>query len=75
MAIETKPTDAISPKTLSVPQAGREYFGIGKDAAYRAARDGDFPVLKIGGTLRVPVAALEKMLADATTIPRQKITA
>lgn len=54
------------PKTLSVPQAGRLYFEIGKNASYAAARKGQIPVIRIGKKIRVPIAALEKMLLDAT---------
>ena len=54
-----------SPRTLSVPEAGRVYFGVGRDAAYEAARRGQIPVLRIGKFLRVPVVALERMLAEA----------
>jgi hypothetical protein len=53
------------PKTLSVPQAGKRYFELGKNASYEAARRGDLPVIRIGGKLRVPIVALERMLADA----------
>jgi hypothetical protein len=53
------------PKTLSVPEAGKEYFGLGPDGSYRAARRGDFPIIKLGRTYRVPVVALERMLAEA----------
>jgi hypothetical protein len=54
-----------NPKTLTVPEAGRLYFGLGRNASYDAAKHGELPVIKIGYRLRVPVAALEKMLADA----------
>lgn len=50
------------PKTLSVPQAGRRYFDLGKNASYDAARRGELPVIKIGARLRCPIAALERML-------------
>jgi len=53
------------PKTLSVPQAGRRYFDLGKNASYEAARRGDLPIIRIGGRLRVPIIALERMLAKA----------
>jgi hypothetical protein len=52
-------------KTLTVPVAGRRYFGLGKNASYEAVRRGEIPVIKIGSRLRVPVVALEKMLEDA----------
>ena len=50
------------PRTISVPKAGREYLGIGRDASYEAAKRGDIPVIKIGRLLRVPVIAMERML-------------
>jgi hypothetical protein len=53
------------PKTISVPAAGRLYFDLAKNASYEAARRGDIPVIRIGGRLRVPVVALERMLEQA----------
>jgi len=53
--------------TMPVPAAGKFYFGLGKNASYEAARRGDIPVIRIGGRLRVPVVALERMLAEAGT--------
>jgi hypothetical protein len=50
------------PKTLTVPEAGRLYFDLGRNASYEAARRGDIPTIKIGRLLRVPVVALERML-------------
>ena len=52
-------------KTLSVPEACKRYFNLAKNASYQAARNGDLPVIKIGGRLRVPITALDRMLADA----------
>ena len=54
-----------SAKTLSVPKAGRVYFDLGRNASYDAAKRGEIPVIKIGGRLRVPVIALERMLDEA----------
>jgi hypothetical protein len=54
-----------SPKTLSEPEAGRRYFDLAKNASYEAAKRGDLPTIKIGGKLRVPVIALERMLERA----------
>jgi excisionase family DNA binding protein len=53
-----------SQKTLSVPQAGR-LLGLGRDAAYAAARRGELPVLYFGKLMRVSIPALERMLEQA----------
>jgi excisionase family DNA binding protein len=50
-------------KTLSVPEAGR-WLGIGRNAAYEAARRGEIPTIRIGRLLRVPVVALERKLEE-----------
>jgi hypothetical protein len=52
-------------KTLPVPEAGRRYFGLGRNASYAAARRGEIPTIRIGHVLRVPVIALERMLDRA----------
>lgn len=52
-------------KTLSVPDAGRIYFGISRNSAYEAARRGEIPTIRIGNILRVPIVALERMLDEA----------
>ena len=49
---------------ISVPEAGKR-LGIGRSAAYAAAANGELPVIRIGGLLRVPLAALERKLAAA----------
>jgi hypothetical protein len=53
------------PKTLPVPEAGRLYFGLGRNASYEAARRGDLPTIRIGRLLRCPVVALERKLQEA----------
>jgi Helix-turn-helix domain len=55
-----------APITLSVPEAGRRYFGLCRNAAYDAAARGDIPTIRIGRLLRVPVRALERMLDRAS---------
>ena len=52
-------------KTISVPEAGRIYFGIGRDSSYEAVKRGDIPVIRIGRLLRVPIVAMERMLERA----------
>jgi hypothetical protein len=58
-----------APLTISVPEAGKRYFGLCRNAAYDAAARGDIPTVKIGRLLRVPVRALEKMLDQAGQKP------
>jgi hypothetical protein len=59
------------PKTLTVPDAGRRYFDLGRNASYEAARRGDIPTIRIGRLLRVPVVAMERKL-DQTGTERTK---
>jgi hypothetical protein len=49
-------------QTISVPKAGKDYYGLGRNAAYAAAKRGDIPTIKIGKLLKVPVRALEQRL-------------
>jgi hypothetical protein len=51
--------------TMSVPAAGRKYFGLAKNASYEAAKRGEIPTIKIGSRLFAVVAALERMLVEA----------
>lgn len=51
-------------KTLTVPEAGRVYFDLSRNASYEAARRGDIPTIRIGRLLRVPVMALERKLEE-----------
>jgi hypothetical protein len=51
-----------APKTLSVPDAGRRYFDLGRNASYAAATRGDIPTMRVGRKLRVPVVAMERRL-------------
>ena len=57
-----------TPLTISVPEAGRRYFGLSRNASYMAAARGELPTVRIGRLLRVPVRALEHMLDKATEI-------
>ncbi len=51
-----------APLTMSVPEAGKRYFGLSKNGSYAAAERGDIPTIRIGKLLRVPVRQLERML-------------
>jgi hypothetical protein len=57
------------PKTLPVPEAGRRYFDLGRNASYAAAKRGDIPTIRMGRLLRVPVIALERRLQEAGQAP------
>lgn len=49
---------------LTVPEAG-QILGLGRNAAYEAAKRGDIPTIRIGKLIRVPKQALEKLLQQA----------
>ncbi len=53
------------PRTISVPEAGRRYFGLGKNGSYAAALRGDIVTIRVGRLLRVPIAAMERKLENA----------
>jgi hypothetical protein len=55
-----------TPQTLSVPEAGKRYFGLSRNASYAAAQKGQLPIIRIGRLLRVPVRAMERMLDQAS---------
>jgi hypothetical protein len=57
---------AKAPITLSVPEAGKRYFGLSRNGSYDAAARGDIPTIRIGRLLRVPVRRLEKILDGET---------
>ncbi|NEJ21043.1 hypothetical protein GR247_12795 [Rhizobium leguminosarum] len=49
---------ALSQATISIPDAGSLFLGLGRNASYNAARRGDFQTIKIGSKIVVPVAPL-----------------
>jgi len=51
-------------QTLTVPEAAK-VLGIGRCAAYEAARTGEIPTIRIGNRLIVPKIALNRMLFEA----------
>ena len=59
------------PKTISVVEAGRNYFGLKRAGSDAAAARGEFPTIRLGRRLRVSVVALERMPAEARPIPSQ----
>ena len=57
--------DNVTPKTLSVPKAGKIYFNLSRNGSYAAAARGEIPTVRIGRLLRVPVIVIERMLEEA----------
>jgi hypothetical protein len=53
------------PKTMSVPEAGRIYYGVGRDASYQAAKKGLIPFIWVGKFMRVPIVAMERIMEQA----------
>ena len=51
-------------KTLTVPEAGKLYYGLCKSGSYEAAKRGDIPTIRIGRLLRVPIAAMDQKLRE-----------
>lgn len=54
-------SDFWSQPTLTVPEVAK-LMRISRDSAYRAAREGQIPTLKIGRRLIVPTAQLARLL-------------
>ncbi|WP_288427145.1 hypothetical protein [uncultured Agrobacterium sp.] len=54
--------EALTKPTISVPDAGKLFFGLARNAAYDAAKKGDINTIKVGGRLVVPVAPLAAKL-------------
>jgi excisionase family DNA binding protein len=48
-------------ETLTIEETARR-LGIGRGAAYRAARRGDLPVIRVGHRLLVPRRMLDRLL-------------
>lgn len=63
--------EALSRPTISVPDAGKLFFGLARNAAYAAATSGDIPTIKIGGRIMVPVVPLAEKLGLRATIGRE----
>jgi hypothetical protein len=63
-------TNAGTARTISVPEAGRRYFGLSRGGAYAAARAGTIPTIRVGKLLKVPVSAMERLLEKAGEVRR-----
>lgn len=54
--------EALKKPTISVPDAGKLFFGLSRNGAYEAARKGDIATMRVGGRIVVPVAPLAAKL-------------
>ncbi|MDF3216272.1 DNA-binding protein [Mesorhizobium sp. M7A.F.Ca.CA.001.09.2.1] len=63
-------TEALSRATVSVPEAGKVFYDLGRNASYDAAKRGDMPTVTIGGKIRVPVAPVAIKLGLQVTAVR-----
>jgi hypothetical protein len=52
--------------TMSVPAAGRRYYGLSRNGSYAAADRGEIPTIKVGRLRRVPVRAMDAKLDRAS---------
>lgn len=56
-----------APLTMSIPEAGKKYFGLSRNGSYDAAARGDIPTINVGRLKRVPIRAMERRLDNVTT--------
>lgn len=54
--------EALAQATISVPDAGKLFFGLERNGAYEAARRGDFATIRIGRRMMVLVVPLAEKL-------------
>ena len=54
-------TDVETPRTYKVEEAAR-LLGIGRNQCYEAVKRGDIPSIRLGKRIRVPRAALDRLL-------------
>lgn len=52
----------------TIPEAGR-LLGLGRNAAYQAAKRGDIPTIRVGRLLRVPKGPLHRLVGAEVSGP------
>lgn len=62
--------EALSRPTIPVPVAGKLFFGIGRNAAYDAAKNGIIPTMQVGSRKVAIVAPLAEKLGLRTNFGR-----
>ena len=59
--IERKPGNEC--ETMSIPEAGKLYYDLGRNASYEAANRGDIPYIQVGRLKRVPKIKMKRKMA------------
>lgn len=62
--------EALSRATIPVPDAGAVFYGLGRNAAYEAAKSGQIPTVQIGGKKMAVVAMIARQLGLETRFGR-----
>ena len=52
-----------TPWTMSIPAAGRKYYGLSRNGSYDAAKRGEIPTVDVGRLKRALPRVIEKRLA------------
>lgn len=65
--------EALCQATVSVQTAGKVFFRLGRNAAYDAAKRGDFATIRMGGRIVVPVAPIAEKLGLPMTVKRAHV--
>ena len=62
--------EALARPTISVPDASRLFYDLGRNASYDAAKRGEIPTVDIGGKRRALVAPIAEKLGLQFTAGR-----
>jgi len=54
------------PLTMSVPEAGKRYLSLSRNASCAAASRGEIPTIRIGRLLRVPIKGIDLLVERAS---------
>jgi hypothetical protein len=55
-------------ESMSIPEAGWEFYGIGPGASYEAAKRGEIPFIKVGRLKRVPRRLMEAKMQQPDSV-------
>jgi len=62
---QTRNPDRETPWTMSIVEAGKRYYNVGKNQAYRLAADGTMPTIQLNGIKK----ALPKVIEQQLSLP------